>query len=207
VRTAPSTAFSASRLCGGLCSGTGRSQSRRACLPGSAPAIATAFAFAVLQGGHLVDVDAQVLAVGSDPLDRSRPGAHRRRVASGQARVADGGAEHPHRDLVGGHLELAGGAAGLAAASMGQRRLGPRGSCRPISRSPSPGRSRRQRACYLADQATVCVSTRARSTKPANWASRHSSSSERSSTRPASSESATSAPSYGPGQIIRPSPT
>jgi hypothetical protein len=51
------------------------------------------------------------------------------------------------------------------------------------------------------------VSMRARSTRRASSASRHSNSWERSSTRPASSESATCALSCGPGETIRPSPT
>jgi len=79
ARIAPSTASSASRLWGGCRSGsgTGRSQSLRACVPGSVPAMATAFAFAfvVQEGGHLVQVDAQVFTVGPDPLKGVEPGA------------------------------------------------------------------------------------------------------------------------------------
>src|SRR5829696_1979625 len=118
VRMAPSTASSASRLWGGCRSGsgTGRSRPRRAFLPGSAPAIATSLAFGVQEGGHLVQVDAQVLTVGPDPLEGFQPGAHRRRVPGVHARVADGGAEHPDRGLVGSQVKITGGAAGLAAA-------------------------------------------------------------------------------------------
>ena len=39
--------------------------------------------FAVQEGTHLVQVDAQVLAVGADPLARLAPGANRRRIAGG----------------------------------------------------------------------------------------------------------------------------
>src|SRR5688500_6301483 len=74
---APSTASSASRLWGGTCSGTGRSQSRRACLPGSALAIATALLFAVQAGVHLLDVDGQVLTVGGAARRTPQPGSGR----------------------------------------------------------------------------------------------------------------------------------
>jgi ATP/maltotriose-dependent transcriptional regulator MalT len=61
----------------------------------------------------------------------------------------------------------------------------------------------KQRACYLADQATVCVDE-GEVDHACQLGIQPFSCSARSSTRPASSASATFAPSCGPGQIIRP---
>jgi len=64
----------------------------------------------------------------------------------------------------------------------------------------------KQRACYLADQATVCVDE-GEVDQACQLGIQRFSSSERSSPRRACSGSTTFAPSCGPGGTIRPSPT